>query len=250
VEAGDVGSRGDRAVIKRFLFAATGEGATCGDLMAACRRAQSAAANAPGDVRPVRTAICRSLPDVLPDPRYEAIGIQWFADAAHLHRFKAWLDGPQSRSASLADDTVPDRAAISVLEADELVMRGAAWLDNRWRAGGDKLKHMAIARRAAGLSIEEFSERWKGRAGTLATAAGGSLVIPDRARGQAYVQNHPRPAPDGGPSYDAVNEAYFDDVESLRSRIAWFEENLRDGNDSDLVSEAWFVAVREEVVRG
>jgi hypothetical protein len=237
-------------VIKRFLFATRSEGVTCEELIDACRGDQAAAANAPGEVRPVRTAICTALPDVLPEPRCEAIGIQWFADVAHLQRYKSWLDGSQSRSASKAGDTVLVRAASPVLEADELVMRGAAWLDGRWRAGEDKLKHMAIARRAPGLSREEFSERWKGRAGTLATAGGGSLVIPDRARGQAYVQNHPRPAPDGGPPYDAVNEVYFDDVESLLSRIVWFEENLRDGNDSDLVGEAWFVAVREEVLRG
>jgi hypothetical protein len=242
VEAGDVANRGDGSVIKRFLFA-TGSPDAHLDV-------QAAVLGAPGEVRPVRTAICRALPDVLPDPRYEAIRIQWFADAAHLHRYKAWFDDPQRRSASLAGDAVLDSAASPVLEADELVMRGAAWLDVRWRAGGDKLKHMAIARRAAGLSREEFSDRWKGRAGTLATAGGGSLVIPDRARGQAYVQNHPRPTLDRGQSYDAVNEVYFDDVDSLRSRIKWFEENLRDGSDSDLVGEAWFVAVREEVVRG
>jgi hypothetical protein len=128
-------------------------------------------------------------------------------------------------------------------------MRGADWLEHRWRDGGVKLKHMAIARRAGGLTPAEFSERWRSRAGQLRRpGAAQVVVIPDEARGRAYVQNHPRVRATGEWAYDALNEVYFDDVESLRTRIKWFQENLRDQAEDDLVSRSWFVAVQEEIL--
>jgi hypothetical protein len=106
---------------------------------------------------------------------------------------------------------------------------------------------MALARRAAGLTPGEFSERWKGRAGTISSGAGPPITIPERARGLAYVQNHPR-AGTGVNAYDALNEVYFDDVDALRARIEWFDQNLRDRAEADLVSESWFVAASEEML--
>ena len=67
-------------------------------------------------------------------------------------------------------------------------MRGATWLDQRWREGGESLKHMAIARRAAGLTPAEFSDAVEE---TGAGKVGRAIVIPDGRAGQAYVQNHP-----------------------------------------------------------
>lgn len=61
------------------------------------------------------------------------------------------------------------------------------------------------------------------------------------------MQNHPLPRPDGEWVYDALNEVYFDDLESLRLRIAWFREHLPDQED-DLVRENWFIVACEEVV--
>jgi hypothetical protein len=128
-------------------------------------------------------------------------------------------------------------------------MRGGEWLGYRWQQDGDKLKHMAIAHRARGLTPAEFSERWKNRAGTVQLAGqANAITIPDRARGLAYVQNHPQIRPDGEWAYDAFNEVYFDDEESLRQRVDWFNETLRDQTEQDLVSEGWFVAAREEVL--
>jgi hypothetical protein len=182
---------------------------------------------APPESRPRRVALCTSLPEVLPEPVTKSIGIEWFDDPEHLARFQRWhADGP----------------AGGALVADELVLRGADWLDERWRRGGPTLKHMAIATRAAGLSAEEFSSLWKTRAGIV-----GGATIPDRARGCAYVQNHPRPSLSAS-SYDAFNEVYFDDLDSLRFRVDWFAENLRGQAEADLVGESWFVAAREEVL--
>jgi hypothetical protein len=68
-------------------------------------------------------------------------------------------------------------------------------------------------------------------------------VIPGHARGLAYVQNHPVP---GHWPYDAVNEVYFDDTESLLARIGYFERELSDRGEDDLISANWFLVVREE----
>jgi hypothetical protein len=108
---------------------------------------------------------------------------------------------------------------------------------------------MAVALRAEGLTQAEFSERWQARAGQVRRAGDTAVTaIPDEARGLAYAQNHPRPRPSGEWAYDAVNEVWFDDLDSLQRRVEWFRENLRDGAEDDLVRVNWFLVVREEVV--
>jgi hypothetical protein len=156
----------------------------------------------------------------------ESISIEWFEDHAHLERFDRWRSEKSG----------------GALVADELVLRGGDWLDQRWRDGGERLKHMAIASRAPGLTPEEFSVRWKYRAGKV-----GHVSIPDRARGCAYVQNHPRSgsSPSG---YDALNEVYFEDLDSLRFRIDWFAEHVSGPGEADLVGQSWFVAAREQIL--
>jgi hypothetical protein len=208
-----------------------------------------ASAYAPADAKPLRIAVCTSLPEVISDPVHDGIGIEWFADAEHLDRFESWLAGAGGDSVLASLDAAIDVGASPVVVARQLVLRGADWLENRWRSGGARLKHMAIARRAAELSPEEFSERWKGRAGSLKSADTGSVVeIPAKARGHAYLQNHPLATPGGGWAYDALNEVYFDELADLRVRIAWFEQNLGDHAEEDLVSESWFIAAREDVL--
>lgn len=209
-------------MIKRFRFAAPGE-----PLLPELP--------APVQLRPVRSVACTALVDVLPEPHYAAVSIDWFADRSHLEAHDRWRD----------ESAPPTRPGDAVLVAEELVLRGEAWLEQRWRAGGAMLKHMAVATRAAGLTTEEFSARWKGRAGALRGDDGRPLVIPDEARGLAYVQNHPLTWGGAKPPFDAVNEVWFDDRASLRRRIDWFAENLRDA-DEDLVSQSWFLAVREK----
>jgi hypothetical protein len=211
-----------------------------GDRCAASwRAAATAALSAPPQVRPVRTAACTTLPEILPDPRFDAIGLEWYADDAHLARFASWLATPHGSAVSEAlSGTDQD-----IVVARERPLRGADWLERRWREGGARLKHMAIARRAEGLTPAEFSDRWRNRAGLV-----GAVAIPDEARGQAYVQNHPLPKAGAGWPYDAVNEVYFDDLAGLRTRIAWFAEHFDGVGEEDLVAESWFVAVREEAL--
>ncbi len=111
---------------------------------------------------------------------------------------------------------------------------------------------MALAQRAAGTSATEFSQRWRNHAGqvgqTPTTGGPAATVIPGDIRGQAYVQNHPRPRPDGDWHYDAVNEVYFEDLEGLARRVRWFEDNRVGSQPDELTQASWFLALREVIV--
>jgi hypothetical protein len=185
--------------------------------------------------------MCTVLPDVTPDPRHDGIGLEWFADGEHLARYESWLavSGGAGRLERAVDS---DRSPVVL--AEEHVMRGGEWLAGRWRQGGVMLKHMAMARRAAGLTLAEFFDLWRSRAGRI-----GAVVIPDEARGLAYVQNWPQEHTHDW-AYDALNEVYFNenDRAGLQTRIAYFQKTLGDRTEDDLVSENWFVAAREEVL--
>lgn len=200
--------------------------------------------DAPDDARPARVTLCFTLADVDGcDGRHDGIAFESFADAAHLARADAWLDAAAGQAYLVALGAASDPAASAVVVVDEQVMRGAEWLEQRWRDGGDAFKHMAVAMRAKGLTQAEFSARWRSRAGRV-----GTTPIPDEARGLAYAQDHPVPRVTGEWPFDAVNEVWFDDLDGLRRRVEWFRENLADGED-DLVRESWFVVAREEVLR-
>jgi hypothetical protein len=227
-------------MIKRILLVSrAGEG---DDFAAAWRAAMGAARSAPPAARPTRVSAGTVLPEFTPDSPHDGIGLQWFTDLGHLQRFEAWLAAPQSTALEELFDQAVDPASSQVVVAQEHVLRGEEWLLARWRDGGEKLKQMAVARRADGLTPAAFSERWRNRAGSV-----GEVPIPQIARGQAYAQNHPLPKPVGDWPYDALNEVYFDHLDGLRTRIAWFEENFKEGEE-DLVRESWFLAVREEIL--
>ncbi len=226
-------------MIKRIRFATRKADVTPEVFAAAWRDAVAAAVEAPADVRPLRVVVCTAMPEVTPDPKHDGIGLEWFTDAGHVERYESWVGA--SKVSDLLDQAVDVTRSPTVL-ADEHVRRGGDWLDQRWRDGGEKLKHMAIARRAQGLTLTEFFQLWQTRAGKV-----GTVVIPDEARGLAYIQNWPQ---DGAVEweYDALNEVYFDDLNGLRTRIAYFAETLGDQTEDDLVRESWFLAAREELL--
>ena len=179
---------------------------------------------------PLRAAMCHVIQDSRgPRAPHAAIGIAWFQDLAALQRY---------------EDNEPGAVVI----AEEHVLRGADWLAQRWRDPRPKYKHMALAKRAAGLTAAELSERWRNRPGRV---GGGTtapaLEIPAAARGRAYVQNHPVPGTHDA-LYDAINEVYFDDIPSMQSRIAFFKDHKAALADADLVSEACFVIVQEQLL--
>jgi hypothetical protein len=237
-------------VIKRLRFATRRKDVTASDFLAAWSAAVAAAVDTPPGVRPVRIAVCLTLPGLSgPGRRHDGIGIEWFADAGHLQRFTEWVGTPDGQRLVGQADGIAEPDARPVIVAEESIVRGAEWLEQRWHGGGSKLKHMAVAVRASGLTPAEFSRAWRGRAGQIRRPGAAEVtVIPDDARGRAYVQNHPRPRTVGEWAYDAVNEVWFDDLESLRTRIAWFRENLSGQAEADLVRRSWFIAAREEVV--
>lgn len=215
-------------MIKRLIFASglAGSGGTAAGL--------SVAGHAPPGDGPRRAVTCVALADLVVDPIHAAVRIEWFADMEHLGRYERWLDGAGWK---------PDKDVV-VIVAEEHVLRGDDWLAARWADGGPRYKHMALARRAQGLTQAQFSERWQSRAGRV-----GATPIPEEAKGCAYAQDHPVPRRDGDCRYDAVNEVWFDDVDALRTRIAWMDEALRtNGGEDDLVSESSFLALREECV--
>jgi hypothetical protein len=210
------------------------------------QRRADAALDAPDDVRPLRVTWCTVQADVFGDPRHDGLGLEWYADEAHLERFDTWL-----RSAGAADDEAPDAFGgnAAVIVAAEHVMRGDEWLEGRWRRPGLAFKHVAVARRAAGLTPAQFSETWRTGAGRVQRAGDQlPLVIPADVRGCAYVQNHPLPSAEGNWTYDAVNEVSFEDLEGLRRRVAWFEANVGAGAEPHLISASWFLATAEVVV--
>lgn len=210
----------------------------------------SAVAQSPPGVRPARVALCVALPDLTgPDPVHDGVELGWFTDANHLRRFRSWLGTPGGWPVLSRLDRVVDSDVSPAVVAEEAVLRGADWLDRRWREGGTRLKHMAVAVRAPILTPAEFAARWRGHAGRVRpSGAAQAVAIPEQARGRAYVQSHPYVRRAGEWAYDAINEVYFDDLEGLRARIDWFAENLPDGADPDLFGRSAFLAVREDVI--
>jgi hypothetical protein len=178
---------------------------------------------------------------------HDGIELMWFVNHPSLERFEAWLrtDAGQRATAALRELEAPDSVAVV---ANELVVRGADWLTSRWRMPTIQLKHMALARRASGVSRAELSARWQSRAGQLGGAGSAQATrIPDVARGHAYVQNHPI-ASEHDWLYDAINEVYFDDLAAVRARIAFFETHNVAAADGDLFDAPKFVAVTEHVI--
>jgi hypothetical protein len=178
-------------------------------------RVLAAAGDPPPPGRPVRVAVGVPLELVdFPAPPFAAIDVQWFADA----------------EAALANDEClasvdPDLRIGSALVgegscqvvAEEVVARGQQYLEARWAVGGERYKMMSFGKRSPGLTREEFSSRWRAEGGRL-----GGEEIPAEVRGLAYVQNHPVPLDGHEWPFDAVNEVWFERLDHLLQRRAWF----------------------------
>ena len=130
----------------------------------------------------VAVATALTLPG-LPPPRYAAVDMVWSDQAA------GWPGDP----------------AVVVPVEDEV---------RRGRLGAERYTMMSVARRNPALSRAEFAARWRAEAGRL-----GAEPIPDAVRGTAYVQDHPT---GDDPPVDAINEAWFADLDGLRQRADWF----------------------------
>jgi hypothetical protein len=240
-------------MIKQFTFVNRGSDVSTAAFETQVHDVFAGRADAPSQVRPLRAALCTVLSREGPPPRHDGVSIEWFEDGPHLERFEEWRSDAEPTVGDIAPGAGPGPGQVIVgqliVVASEVVQRGAEWLETRWRAGGAKFKHMAIARRASHLTPAEFSQRWQAHAGTVSRArASGDLVIRDDVRGSAYVQDHPLLRDDGAWAYDAINEAYFDDPDGLRRRAMWFEENVGREAQQELVGDRWFLCVREDVL--
>lgn len=126
-----------------------------------------------------------------------------------------------------------------MVAVEEVVVRGADALADRWAAGGERYKMMSFGRRNPALTRAEFVERWRAEAGRL-----GGDRIPDELRGLAYVQDHPV---GDDSSLDAINEVWFDDLDALRHRARWFAARPI---PADLMSppDCWSLYLKETVI--
>jgi hypothetical protein len=230
-------------LIKRIRLATSKSGLGHEEFTRRWSAAVAAAAAAPQPARPVRLAVSRALTDFVADQKYDGVGLEWFTNEEHLRRYEAWLAAPDGEVPGKLLGEALELDASPVVVTDERVVRGAEWLEQRWRGGGPKLKQLAIATRATGLTLLQFLELWRSRAGKI-----GATPIPEAYRGLAYLQNHPRIMADRDWAYDAINEVYFDDMDSLLARIAYFERELTGQAEAGLVGANWFLAVREEPV--
>lgn len=178
---------------------------------------------------PRRLALNRVLPERSdPGTGIEAVVVEWPAP----------------------DDGGADASSHPALVVEEVVLRGGDWLEERWRDGGVRYKHVALATRSPGLTPAEFAERWRAHAGTVTPSSGGPVVdVPEAARGRAYVQDHPVP---GAPPamFDGLNEVWFDDLADLDARRAWFDEHGVGRTDDGLFAPATYLTVVETVVVG
>lgn len=230
-------------MIKRIRLATSKSGLGHEEFSGRWSAAVAAATAAPEPARPVRLSVSVALTDVAADQKYDGVGLEWFNDEDHLLRYEAWLGTPDGAVPGKLLGEAVDLDASPVVVTDEHVGRGADYLDRRWAEGGPRLKQLAIATRAAGLTTSQFQDLWRSRAGKI-----GAAPIPEAYRGLAYLQNHPRIMAGRDWAYDAINEVYFDDVESLLARIAYFERELAGQAENDLVGANWFLAVREQPV--
>jgi len=199
-----------------------------GDPVGLRARWERVLAEAPPPGRPGRVAWMEPLTAPgFPRARCAAIDVQWFDDADRALANEAWL---------AAADAELGRAGCQVV-AEQVVLRGADWFAERWRIGGERYKMLSFGRRNPVLTPRQLSERWRGESGRL-----GGEELPRRVRGQAYVQNHPVLLDGLEWPYDAVTEVWFDRVDDMRQRAAWFATRSAGGLWSP---DSWSVCVRE-----
>lgn len=188
-----------------------------------------AVADAPADVGPARATVADVVAGIVDDPRHRRMITVSFRDLEHLHAFAA-VTGMGRRA--------------DVIVTDDHVVRGSDWLVRRWERG-PVLKHVALAKRAEGLTLAEMLAAWRAHGGSVQRPGEAAVSIPDEVRGLAYVQHHPRVEDGHEWLYDAITEVWFDDVHALRARADWFATGPGAGAQA-LFRQSWFLALREE----
>jgi hypothetical protein len=198
----------------------------------------AAAPEAPPAARPVRVTVAEVIEGIVEgiadetggEPRHRSMATATFADAAQLDAYLGWsgLEPPAE-----------------VIVARDHVMRGADWLEQRSQRGGRVLKHVALAKRADGLTLGQMLEGWAGHGGAVQGPGEQAVAIPAEIRGLAYVQHRPLVERGHEWPYDAITEVFFDDVDALRARATWFASGPGAAPQA-LFRQSWFLALRED----
>jgi len=188
----------------------------------------AALADASPDVSPERATIAEAVEGVVVAPRHQRMMTLSFRDLEHLHAF---IDATEVRN----------RSDVTITE--DHVVRGSDWLVRRWDRG-PVLKHVALAKRADGLTLAEMLDAWRNHGGHVQSPGEQAVTIPERVRGLAYVQHHPRVEGDHEWPYDAITEVWFDDLDALRDRADWFAYGPGAAQQK-LFKQSWFLALRE-----
>ena len=76
------------------------------------------------NVRAARLAVCTSLPEILPRPVHDGVGIEWFRDIGHLADSSSGRASPAGGPVTGRLEAAVDIAASPVMLADELVTEG------------------------------------------------------------------------------------------------------------------------------
>jgi hypothetical protein len=178
-------------------------------------RWELALASGPPTGAPSRVTVATPLrlPGLAPAP-FAAIDVQWFEVVDDAIGNDAWL---AAADPGLGVGSAALGARSCRVIAEEVVVRGPDYLQERWRDGGRRYKMTSFGKRNPELSLAQFSARWRSHAGQL-----GSEEIPVDVRGLAYVQNHAIPGDGREWPFDAVNEVYFDRLDDLERRRAYF----------------------------
>lgn len=188
----------------------------------------AAVADAVPAVRPARATVAAAVSGIVEEPRHEQMVTLSFTELDQLHAFAEAVGHLESGGVILTEDHV---------------VRGGDWLVHRWDRG-PVLKHVALAKRADGLTLAEVLQAWSTHGGSVQRPGEPVVAIPERERGLAYVQHHPRVDGDHEWPYDAITEVWFDDLEALRARADWFAFGPGSGPQA-LFRQSWFLALRE-----
>jgi uncharacterized protein (TIGR02118 family) len=180
----------------------------------------------------IRLVACENLSrDVGDSAAFDLVLEAWLATEEANTSWPARISGLIEAGLAQCIDT----SSRLTLTVDELPLRGADYLATRLAqpAPPAVVKVLHFSRRAPGLTLAEFSRRWRTHHGPMA-----GQVLPADVRGYAYVQNHRRASAGNDPPFDGVAEIYLQDAEHYARRVAWFASQEAAELNSDEVNFA------------
>jgi len=165
---------------------------------------------------------------------------EWYVRSA---RYGA-PDALTLREAVIADDRqLFDRSSHWPLHAKRTSVAAVEHIILDGQTTPDMVKAIFTAARLPGLSLDEFSQRWRTVHGPLAARTPGL---------RRYVQNHvlPDAYAVSRPTHDGFSELWFDDLDALRTAVTSPEwRTLREDGQTLFVYPMAIVIARERVIK-